>query len=41
MSFELWARRFLDQPWRPTLAPASNGESLVVGPAVLAEAGQA
>ncbi len=40
ISFELWARRYLDESWRPSPA-ATPSEPLVVGPAALVEAGRA
>jgi asparagine synthase (glutamine-hydrolysing) len=36
ISFELWARRYLDQASRPVPAPAPKSEPLVVGPATTA-----
>jgi asparagine synthase (glutamine-hydrolysing) len=38
ISFELWARRFLDGTARPSARPALAGEPLVVGPAAAVEA---
>lgn len=38
ISFELWARRFLDQPVRLSPEPAREGAPLVVGPAAAPEA---